>query len=46
MQTIWKAHGLIRHRFRQVKLLNAPAFAERLTEIVGLCFFWARVCSA
>ena len=36
VQAIWKAHGLSPHRFRQFKLSNDPAFAEKLTEIVGL----------
>ena len=36
VQAIWKAHGLSPHRFRQFKLSNDPAFAEKLTKIVGL----------
>ena len=36
VQTIWKAHGLSPHRWRSFKLSNDPAFAEKLTEIVGL----------
>jgi len=36
VQTIWKAHGLVPHRFRQFKLSNDPRFAEKLHDIVGL----------
>jgi transposase len=36
VQAIWKAHGLSPHRWRQFKLSNDPAFAEKLTDIVGL----------
>ena len=36
VQSIWKAHGLAPHRWRSFKLSNDPAFAEKLTEIVGL----------
>jgi hypothetical protein len=36
VQAIWKAHGLSPHRWRSFKLSNGPAFAEKLTEIVGL----------
>jgi hypothetical protein len=36
VQAIWKAHGLSPHRIRQFKLSNDRAFAEKLTEIVGL----------
>jgi transposase len=36
VQAIWKAHGLSPHRWRSFKLSNDPAFAEKLTEIVGL----------
>ncbi len=36
VQTIWKAHGLSPHRWRRFKLSNDPAFADKLTEIVGL----------
>ena len=32
VQGIWKAHGLSPHRWRQFKLSNDPAFAEKLTE--------------
>jgi transposase len=33
---IWKARGLSPHRWRSFKLSIDPAFAEKLTEIVGL----------
>jgi transposase len=33
---IWKAHGLSPHRWRQFKLSNDPAFAEKLHDVVGL----------
>ena len=36
VQAIWKAHGLSPHRWRHFKLSNDPAFAEKLTTIVGL----------
>ena len=36
VQSIWKAHGLSPHRWRRFKLSNDPAFAEKLTDIVGL----------
>ena len=36
VQGIWKAHGLSPHRWRHFKLSNHPAFAEKLTTIVGL----------
>jgi len=36
VQKIWKAHGLAPHRFRQFKLSNDPAFADKLYDIVGL----------
>ncbi len=36
VQTIWKAHGLAPHRFRQFKLSNDPRFVEKLHDIVGL----------
>jgi transposase len=36
VQAIWKSHGLSPHRWRSFKLSNDPAFAEKLTEIVGL----------
>jgi hypothetical protein len=31
VQAVWKAHGLSPHRWRQFKLSNDPAFAEKLT---------------
>ena len=36
VQAIWKTHGLSPHRWRHFKLSNDPAFAEKLTDIVGL----------
>ncbi len=36
VQEIWKSHGLTPHRWRQFKLSNDPAFAEKLHDIVGL----------
>jgi nitrogen regulatory protein PII-like uncharacterized protein len=36
VQAIWKAHGLSPHRWRNFKLSTDPAFAEKLTDIVGL----------
>ena len=36
VQAIWKAHGLSPHRWRNFKLSNDPAFAEKLADIVGL----------
>ncbi|OQM76533.1 hypothetical protein BFN67_14255 [Pseudaminobacter manganicus] len=36
VQGIWKSHGLSPHRWRYFKLSNDPAFAEKLTTIVGL----------
>ncbi len=36
VQTIWKAHGLVPHRFRQFELSNDPRFVEKLHDIVGL----------
>ena len=36
VQTIWKAHGLAPHRWRQFKLSNDRAFAEKLQDVVGL----------
>jgi hypothetical protein len=36
VQAIWKAHGLSPHCWRQFKLSNDPAFAEKLAGIVGL----------
>jgi hypothetical protein len=36
VQAIWKANGVSPHRWRHFKLSNDPAFAEKLTNIVGL----------
>lgn len=36
VQKIWKVHGLAPHRWRQFKLSNDPAFAEKLHDVVGL----------
>jgi len=36
VRSIWKAHGLSPHRWRQFKLSNDPAFAEKLHDVVGL----------
>ncbi|VAW18489.1 Mobile element protein [hydrothermal vent metagenome] len=36
VQKIWKAHGLAPHRWRQFKLSNDPAFADKLRDVVGL----------
>jgi len=36
IQGIWKSSGLSPHRWRHFKLSTDPAFAEKLTEIVGL----------
>lgn len=36
VRAIWKAHGLSPHRWRQFKLSNDPAFAEKLHDVVGL----------
>jgi transposase len=36
VQSIWKAHGLTPHRWRNFKLSNDPAFVDKLTDIVGL----------
>ncbi len=36
VQKIWKAHGLAPHRWRQFKLSNDPAFADKLNDVVGL----------
>ena len=36
VQDIWKAHGLAPHRWRQFKLSNDKAFAERLHDVTGL----------
>ncbi len=36
VQAIWKAHGLSPHRWRNFKLSNDPASAEKLADVVGL----------
>ncbi len=36
VRSIWKAHGLSPHRWRQFKLSNDPAFAQKLQDVVGL----------
>ena len=36
VRSIWKAHGLAPHRWRNFKLSNDPAFVDKLTDIVGL----------
>jgi transposase len=36
VQRIWKAHRLQPHRIRTFKRSNDPAFAEKVTDIVGL----------
>ena len=36
VRAIWKAHGLSPHRWRQFKVSNDPAFAEKLNDVVGL----------
>lgn len=36
VQSIWKAHGLAPHRWRQFKLSRDPAFAQKLQDVVGL----------
>lgn len=36
VRKIWKTHGPAPHRWRQFKLSNDPAFAERLHDVVGL----------
>lgn len=33
---IWREAGLVPHRFRQFKLSNDPAFADKVEDIVGL----------
>jgi hypothetical protein len=35
-QRIWRTHGLQPHRMRQFKLSNAPQFAAKFCDIVGL----------
>ena len=34
VQKIWKAHGLVPHRWRRFKLSNDPAFAEKFLAVV------------
>ena len=36
VQSIWKAHGFAPHRWRQFKLSNDRAFAEKLHDVIGL----------
>ncbi len=36
VRSIWKAHGLSPHRWRQFKLSNDPAFVAKLQDVVGL----------
>jgi len=36
VRSIWKAHGLSPHRWRQFKLSNDPDFAKKLNDVVGL----------
>ena len=36
VRAIWQAHGLSPHRWRQFKLSNDRAFAEKLHDVVGL----------
>lgn len=36
VQEIWKAHGLVPHRWRTFKLSTDPAFAAKLHDVVGL----------
>ena len=36
VRTIWQAHGLAPHRWRQFKLLTDPAFVDKVRDIVGL----------
>ena len=36
VQKIWSEHELAPHRWRQFKLSNDPAFAEKLHDVVGL----------
>ena len=36
VRTIWKAHGLSPHRWRQFKRSNDPEFAKKLRHVVGL----------
>src|SRR5262249_56073751 len=34
---VWRAHGLKPHLCRAFKVSNAPRFAEKLPDVVGLC---------
>jgi len=36
VHVIWREAGLVPHRWRQFKLSNDPAFAEKVEEVVGL----------
>src|SRR5207247_2156005 len=36
VRSIWRAHGLKPHRLESFKISNAPEFAEKLEDIVGL----------
>jgi transposase len=36
VRRIWRAHGLLPHRYRQFKLSNDPKFCEKLRDVVGL----------
>ena len=36
VRTIWQAHGLAPHRWRQFKLSTDPAFVDKVRDIVGL----------
>ena len=36
IRDIWQSHGLAPHRWRQFKLSNDRAFAEKLRDVVGL----------
>ena len=36
VRDLWQAHGLAPHRWRQFKLSNDKAFAEKLHDVVGL----------
>ena len=36
VRTIWQAHGLTPHRWRQFKLSTDPAFVDKVRDIVGL----------
>lgn len=36
VREIWKVHGLSPHRWRQLKLSNDRAFAQKLLDVVGL----------